>query len=801
MNEWLDRALARKAGLLPPAPPLVPPVALIPPKPPLVPPSYLLNDPAPPLSQTALVPPQGDVQFEWLAQVKAQALARGGDAVLSTVDKELLRILSLPMIQPTMARCPDRAAYAKGLINHAAPAGFNLRDVQIDSVYTYEMYGGLLGPQGVGWGKTLTTLLCAKIGLQRRGHERVLLTVPSEVFSQLTQTDLPNARRWLALDGIPFWIVSGSAQKRMDIARQPGTGVWIYSYSSISTKTGHEEMLAINPTLYVSDEAHYLANAKSARTRRWSSVIGGVQKLINAKKGSPTLKATGVECVALSGTITKKSVDDYGHLAEWALGDNSPVPINYLAMQLFTAMIDADVKGTALTDRDYERMQRLIDWAKLNGLDVYEEGIKKGTHLTTQEATRDAFHHRLRSAPGVVSTSDAGVDCSLIISWSEPPRPVDTESEKMVELMTKVVEEMITPDGDSIDFGMHTYKWLWELTAGFYNSLIWPDIGWLRKQSAEGDKPISDAEAGALLEGALNHNRLLQLYHKELRTYLDHRHAPGCDTPMLVAKEIVSQLEGKAPKVNLPAKLIGTYKAQKQVFYDDLPKRKSTPIRICDYKIRGVVEWCRAYQKEGGLIWYHHPAVGEWISEYLTVAGIPHTCAKAGEDKKAYLPGLVVASYAHATGKNLQHQSRNLVVELRREADKMEQMLGRTHRSGQKSDDVRVDVLISNGFDLALFNAILRDSDYIQSTTGMMQRLCYATYSPVVPTMSPRLAVRLGIVSPQEAVRALAVPAYQTISDPETLSLTDVFRSTQYRATAPSAPLIPPLVPPLIPPA
>jgi hypothetical protein len=770
MSQWLERARQSKSGTVvahprPTAAPVPPPLPM--PRPSMPPP--------PPM------PPKGAVLTDWLARVRETALQQSGERkAVARIDEEMLRILGLPMIPADVARCPDREAYAKTLVNHAAPKDFKLRDIQIDGAYTYEMVGGLLAPIGCGHGKTGLTLLCAKIGIQRRGHERVIITVPSEVYSQLIATDIPQARKWLALDGIPFWFVDGSAAHRMQTAQQPGGGVWIYSYSSISTKRGQEELQAINATLWISDEAHFLASPKSARTKRWTSVISGVHKMLMAGKGSPGTKAKGVECVALSGTITKKSIEDYSHMAQWCLGDNSPVPISYTTLSLFSSMIDAEVKGTSLTDLDYERMRRMVQWADLQGCDVYDAAEKAGTHLTTQEATREAFQFRLKSAPGVVATSDAGVDCSLIISWSEPPRPVTPESERLVEVMKAVVEDMKTPDGDTIDFGMHTYKWLWELTTGFYNSLSWPKAEQLQEQGHRKGKDIPLSHAEALLQAAFTHNELLQKYHKELRYFLDRKHNPGCDTPMLVANEILHQAAGKEPRVKLPETLAKAYKAHKDAYYDDLPKRLSRPVRICDYKIKAVVEWAKVYQKEGGLMWYHHPAVGGWVSEYLTAAGIPHTWAEAGQDEKAYAPGLVIASYAHATGKNLQKQSRNLIIELRREADKMEQMLARTHRSGQKADDVRVDVLVSNGFDLALFNAILRDADYAQSTTGMRQRLCYATYAPVVPPANPHLAVRLGIVAPQDAARARMVAAQDTITPVESLSWNDVFRSVTY---------------------
>ncbi len=766
MSLWLEQARARKNAVVPPRAPIPPRMS-----PPLPPP------PPPP------APPQGQVtrpSSYWLQQATARL---GSTGSLGTVDEELARILSLPFLPEGVARCPNREQYGRSLLNHACPAGFKLRDMQIDSAYTYEMFGGLLGPQGVGWGKTLNTILCAAIGLRKRGHRRAVIVVPSEVYSQLSTKDLPEARRHLALDGIAFWFVQGSRAARMKTAQQPGPGVFIYAYSSLSTATGYDEMAAICPTLFILDEAHSVARPTSARTKRFMSIMAQVEKALHDGKLGADVKAREVETVALSGTITKKSVKDYAHLARRCLRENSPLPIREAAVSAFAQAVDADVVGTGQTDLDRERMRQLVEWSRLNGHDPYTSSAMQ---LTTQEATRDAFRYRLNTASGVVATSDTSVDCSLIIAWSEPPRPNTTEANKLADVMAKVVKDMRTPDGDVIDFGMHTFKWLWELSAGFYNSLVWPSVVELRTKHVQAGKPISEAEAETLIQGAKDHHSLLQEYHKHLRAFLDTRHQPGCDTPMLVALEINRQLKKEPAKFKLPSPLIEAYRIHQDANYDDLPKRRSVPIRICDYKIRSAVEWCRHHAPEnkgpGGIVWFHHPEVGRWISELLKVEGIAHTVAFAGDNEAPLKKGLVIASYAHAIGKNLQHQNRNLVVELRREAATMEQMLGRTHRSGQKADDVRADVFVSNGFDLAIFNSILRDSDYIQATTGMMQRLCYATYAPVVPQTNPRLAYRLGIVPMDQPVARATTGTADSITPAEALDFTSVFRSVAYSA-------------------
>jgi hypothetical protein len=469
---------------------------------------------------------------------------------------------------------------------------------------------------------------------------------------------------------------------------------------------------------------------------------------------NPGTIARGIEVMALSGTITKKSLGDYAHIATRALGQQSPVPIREQAIKVVGSYIDAERGGGGIPGSEYAVSQReqliienFITWAEEHGHQVRK--AENGTPLLPHEQVRQSFQARLRTVPGVVATNDTGVDASLLLSWREPKRPASAEAEAMVTLMKQVVIQGQTPNGDTIDYGMHQFKWLWELSAGFYNNMIWPDLDRVRSEYVrQWDRRISEVEAEALLEKAKNHHALLQEYHKVLRRFLERNHIPGCDTPMLVAAEIVRQQEGNK-KYDLPSDLVHAYllqRAEGPDTYPDLPTRYTTPVRVCDYKIRSAVEWAEEHRKTGALMWYHHPEIGRWLAEYLTHADIPHTYAPAGENEKVFNPGLVVASYSHGTGKNLMHQAHNLYVELRREANTMEQSLGRTHRSGQQSDTVKASLLIGNGFDLAFFAGILNDADYMQSVTGQPQRLCFADYDPVVPPVSPRLMYKLGII-------------------------------------------------------
>lgn len=701
-----------------------------------------------------------------------------GCLVGKTADLDITRLLALPVLPEAGGRCPDPDGYAAGLRHHAAPDDFAFRPLQLDALWEFETLGGLISPLGVGGGKSLITAGCAKVGIQRRGHRRVILLVPPEVVDQFTRRDMPLLRRWLALDGIPFWHVKGPAPARMKLCQQPGPGVWIYTYSLISQPSGEDELRAISPTLWICDEAHNVARRTSARTKRLIHTFEEVSKAVRSGKLAPDVTAVDAELIALSGTLTRRSLKDYCHLSNMALVNASPIPFYGETIREVSLAIDADFEAAGLTDEERARVSRYLHWAASQGL---KWGDPKYANHTWQDYVREAYKLRLRSAPGVVGSNDTGVEASLIISWSEPARPKGADGELMVTLMKQIAEEMRTPDGDEIDFGMHSFKWFWELSSGFYNSLRWPNEDEVMRAAANKQRPVDRVTASGLIAQAKIHHEFKQKYHVALRQFLKKHRYRGCDSPMLVANELIRQAAGEEVKHPLPGDLKKAYAKMKEQHYDDLPDRRRLATRVCDYKAAGAARWGKEMGE--GLMWFHHPEVGAWVSELLTEEGIKHTFAPAGQNEAVYTPGLVVSSFAHGTGKNLQHQSRNLIIELPDSAQTFEQVIGRTHRSGQKADDVRCDVFVSNGFDMALFNHLLRDADYIQASTGTVQRLCYATYSPLVPPVNSRLIERLGIVREGDIMPdRRTVEVYESLTPPEALDWSSVFRSALYAA-------------------
>ncbi len=658
------------------------------------------------------------------------------------------RIIALDYHEHGKQRCPNPIEYAKALLNHSPVPGFELRQVQLDLAWSYEQLGGSMGPIGVGHGKTILDLLCARIAHTRRGHRKVAICTDSALIDQLVDRDLPQARRWLDLDDCAFYAVRGDLAARNKVVDHGLPGIYIISYSTFSTATGYELIKKIGATAWILDEAHKLSRASAARTKRWITAVREIEESLPADH-------PGIEVVPLSGTITKKSIADYAHLAQAALREASPLPISAAAVGEFSNVIDAG----AMTRGDARReFQSLLQWGLDRGLKLTDSPA----HLTHQEIFREAFRFRMNSAPGIIATSDQSVGCSLILRWREPKMPDDEAGTKMRQMMTDVVTLDETPDGDAIDWSIHRFKWLYELSSGMYNSLFWPaplDLATRRG--------ITEPEAEALIQAAQAHHALLQIYHKQLKMYLDSGHIPSCDSPMLVGGWIKRKLEAMANGTeykgpDIPDRVCGAWKDAHEAYYDDLPERESKPVRVCDYRIQAAVEWAK--EAKSGIIWYYHRDVGAWLSEYLTAAGIKHSYAPAGDNVSIYNEGIVIASMtAHGIGKNLQHQCQQLFLEWNRGADKLEQILGRTHRAGQLADEVTADVFCVNGFDLAMFNATLSDADYIQSSTGQSQKLCFANYSPLVPPTNPRLYLKLGLISkPNQSLR---IESFDQITD------------------------------------
>lgn len=623
--------------------------------------------------------------------------------------------------------------------------GFRLSPKQCQAVMEFDALGGVLCPMGVGSGKTLVTQMIAERVYRAqeplrsgRGRRRItLLVVTPSTYVQFMETNIPWARRRISLT-TPFFGLGGmSSANRLAYARSRRKGCYVIPNSLLSVKDTSAMLADLDPDCVILDEAHNCANASAARTRRLVAAMD-----ISSPEGADWCP----QFVALSGTITKKSIRDYHKFLRWALHDKMPLPVSKQLASDWAAVLDAGSDGmTNVTNTG--PIKPIVSWAR-----THFPETDFGTGMETEDL-RAAYQKRLSSSPGVVSSGDSAIGTSLIIE-NVPIKGYEDRPgfERLKCLLDDIENAWLTPNGDEIECAIHTWKWLYELTAGFYNELTWPTS----EQVAE-RRQIGATEAETAVKRALEHHAAHEVYAKALRTWLGDHQIAGCDTPFLVGQE----MHRNADTVVGPH-LYGLWRAAKDLQTPDMVERESRAVRVCDFRVRGTVDWVKDLLKGGGrgaILWCYHKELARWLRDELLAEGIDPLYCPAGENDRISAVGdpdrggkgdrIVVASIrGHGEGKNLQAFEHNRVVQWPRAAHVSEQLLGRTHRRGQMADELHVSTGHTLDFDFMLFAACVSDALYVHATTGNQQKLVYATYNPL-PKMFPSNVLRARGLDPQ----------------------------------------------------
>lgn len=631
---------------------------------------------------------------------------------------EMERICRLPVVLAPTTEEID-AFCREYVVAEYYDRGFRLFSTQVGAVLAYILYGGIFGPVGVGWGKTLITLMVANLAPELYGIERSMLFVPPQVYSQLTRTDIGWGRKRVGLT-VPFILMGNRGlAERASIAASGKRGCYVLPYTYLSTRDAEDLLQQIRPQLLILDEAHNVKNRRAARTKRLTRYM---------ERAQPQL-------VGLSGTITSKSIRDYHHLISNALGEWSPLPLSPSMAEGWAQVLDAnaDFECTSHTGD----LTPLLNWASYRFPDVELRDNRAGY--------RKAFNLRLTTAPGVVATGDAEIGVSLLIENQPVADYKQAEGwERCAQLMKDVTELWRAPNGDEIEYGFHQWRHLYELTAGFYYDLRWPT-----PEQIQDRRRLSLAEAEVYLEQAQAHHLALQEYHRVLRRFLEYGSRAKLDTPLLVANSMAQHgAEHVWPE------LYERWTAAKDLEFPGMPTRDSIPTEVCDYKVKAIIRWANEHGK--GLVWYHHDYFGRWCARELERAGVdvlwcPAEGVRKGSNDNildtANKDRIIVASMGgHGTGKNLQHFQNQVFGEFPRQAPLAEQVLGRTHRNGQEADELLIHTLNTLAFDDQNMSACLNDALYQHQTVGARQKLIYASYEPVPKVYPPDFLRERGFV-------------------------------------------------------
>ncbi len=497
---------------------------------------------------------------------------------------ELRRIMALPR-----RLWDDDPDYLTKILK--TPQGtMGLRQIQHVALTEIGMVGGLFGPLRVGAGKTLISLLAPVVGFAARP----LLLVPASLVGKTERDSTLLRVHW----DLP-------------------SHIRIMSYEWLGRVQAAEALEEYHPDQIVADEVHRLKNPRAACTRRVRRFMA---------------EHPSTKFVAMSGTITKRSIKDYAHIIRWCIkGTACPLPQWHGDLELWADALD-ERKGQ--TKRANPGALRAL---------CNEEEDKLWTE-EPRRAARMAYRRRLVETPGVVATKSTPIDASIRVSSVEPP--VTSAIDDAFATLRDMWE---TPDGWPISDGLSMFRHARELALGFF--YIWsprPPAPWLEARRAW----------CSFVRKILGHSRKLD---SELQVRREHGDSPECRAWVEIRDSFKPNTEPRWLDASI-------------VKYCASWAKENNGIVWTEHRCFGELLQSLGvpYYGRKGL-----DARGNMIEEH-----------PAGQGLAASIP-------SNSTGRNLQAWSKNLIVSMPANGLQTEQLMGRTHRDGQPADEVTFEIITS----------------------------------------------------------------------------------------------------------
>lgn len=578
---------------------------------------------------------------------------------------DMERILAIPEVGVS-SRTPAQLARLVERWTNAlrrAPDAPRLREKQahaLDELAKASMGGtprGALLGLGVGHGKTLISMMAAEVCMA----VRPLLLLPPPMRDQFSRD-----------------LVAWSPYYRFTAPR-------VMAYSELSRPNATDFLDSFRPDLIIADEAHALRDVTSARTKR----------VIRYFREHP-----GTRFVAMSGTITKKSLLDFAHLMELCLREWTPLPLDRTALELWASVVDS---GGEPDSKAWDAIWPLVirnrgpeDWRDIKG------------HTADQErmiTARVAFRTRLENTPGVVVTYDSSATSTLYMVPRHVSVPADVAA-TLHRLETKwelpaAGQEGAPGDegqeGEPITDALAIARAGGQISAGYYYVWDWPggtpDKEWLEARRA---------------------------WNKAVRGVLRFSSRSGLDSPLLVQQWVEAGHGG--------AETRWAWKEWCKHRHKEKPPTRA--IWVSPFLVQDVVKWVEDHRKKNrpAILWYYSHA----MENALKSKGIP-VFGQGSDISNATIkvhPIVACSIPVHGKGKNLQAWNRMLVIEPPSSGDVWEQLLGRELRQGQLADWVLVTVMQHTGRVRAAVSKATMDALYIEQTQGNPQLLNAATWVP-----------------------------------------------------------------------
>ncbi len=527
---------------------------------------------------------------------------------------------------------------------------------------------------GVGHGKTGIAILLPMAAFNMnlgRGYDeprRCVMLIPSKAKRAFFAKHYPQMSAHFETPNLAGW---GSTKDRGFIA--DGRPVLtVITYPELQQMKNTDILTRLRPHFIIPDEAHSVANLNSSRGKRYNRAF----RMSDDEESA----ASGVMCAPMSGTMGDNSIKQFGHHLRYSLREKSPIPNSHAVLDQWASAIDAGTKRAPM--------------GALSAL------CKPG------ENVQEAFSRRLNDTHGVITTDTSSVKCSLFIT----ARKVATLPTDVAEQITKVRKSNARPDGEESTEALTTASWCRQLAAGFYYKWIYP-----RKEDP------------ALIEKWF---KTRKDYHREVRNEL-HGALEFVDSPTLLSNAARRWHEGyvhegvtyKPRDTRGPMPVWESQHWQAWQLIKDAVQPQPKAVWVSDFLVNEAAAWSK---ENLGIIWTEHKAFGNALSK---LTGLPfYQGGKMDPELDEKGDRSIICSVsANSDTKNLQAWSANLICNPMASGKLWEQTMGRSHRQGQRADQVDVEVFLHTAEMRRAFDTACSRAYFAHTVLRTPQKLIYGT--------------------------------------------------------------------------
>lgn len=587
--------------------------------------------------------------------------------------RDLRRVLALPMrVPPTEEQLKRLSSEFKAQLGTGATTCVcvtkfkrrccsELLPIQAWALGESREIGGLVGPIGVGHGKTLLDLL---VSMVVPGCKTALLLLPPNLRKQLLDVD------WHFYG--QHWKLPNLAGGRWLVPGRPT--LHVVAFSELSGASATDLLQRLRPDVIIVDEAHNIRNRTAARTKRFLRYFAECP----------------VRLFAWSGTFTSKSIKDYAHISNLALRDGSPTPLHWPTVEEWAGHLDPSTFRSP--------PGRLTQF---------------GADVTA------GYRRRLLGTPGVVSSGDSDAcQASLIISERVFSTPAAIQ--KHIESVEATWQR---PDGEEFVDAMSVGRCLRELSCGFFYRWRWPRKEsvevierWLAarkdwhkelREKLKLNRPHLDSPLLCAKAAIRWFSGYVHIYRDAEGNALSREQIPPKtkDGPM---PAWASQCWQEWEQVRNTAKPESEAVWLDESFAHDCLAWLAEAPGLLWYEFDGLARKLLQLAKgRGQRVVFAGPG-SEGDEVVLSLSGSD---------------SVVISANAHGAGKNLQQFSRNLLATPPSSGGEWEQLIGRTVRAGQDADEVTVETYRHTEPLRKAIDKARELSEYIEGTFGASQKL------------------------------------------------------------------------------